>query len=928
MVKIDEGVMIGEGALFSDQVPLIFQGSTLFKENTNTALSLDGSTIEIFNLVQFINNKGYKGGAVAMRGLSRINFQRNSELRFYNNSCEHKGGALYIYAVGSPLVDFNATGVDTHECFFGYTDEKADFKNWKTSVIFQGNRAVDGGKGNSVYATTLRNCRRPGESRQHNMVLRWYFVQFKTLDGKNTSRKSQVATDAIDMIYERTDWEVSPSEVFNATVKLIDEIGNSVIGIVDVDINSPDYSPPVKLDTTSPLFLTDGNISHLKLKGKPHSLFSVILRYVGRQVLVDKIRNILLQNCHDGFVADGSRCVCKNKTDDGVAWCDSDGKTIYLKQGYWAGKVDGKFVTSRCPAEYCNFTKSMFPGVYQYVSGEVCKSGRNKTSVLCGECKQGYSVMFGNENCSHSCTNKMLWMIIPYFIALFVVTIFVLLVNPNLASGHLNACLYSYQIMKVLTPEGFKYDPFIEFLAALSNLEIHIGLGICFAAGLNNADKLIIMAIVPVVEIAVLKLITLLNPTWRRALERLYNRLQRNECCPGACCCRNAFSTWLNSCWEAFNNRVENGFAYAYCTIFVLCYFDITNISLQLLHFVKVGGRTVLFADGNMEFFLNGHHIAYGSIATVLMVFVICFPIILVFYTGTNPHLEALRACYKTGRHSFVAYYLGCRVVLLGIGTYMPAGLLKSALLQFVCMFFLFVIAVARPYREEANDQGGNEPQDFQQEANQGGNEVEGQREANQGGNEEVEEDQRGGNYGDNRGAQRGVIARDNEADRVVPAGEIVENRWINESDMVILTTLGAIAVLSSPISNDVSQSEGHVTGLKVFVMILAYVPLVMAVLPYAIRAYQRNRRVDHVPERQAEALANEPDPQTIERGPPLGEHGAPNEQTPLLAGPLQQGAPDEPDLHIQLEDARDYETTFYTALEQNDRYVTAPESL
>ena len=237
VIKLDKGIIIGEGALFSDQVPLIFQGTALFSNNTNTALSLDGATLEIFGKVSFTNNTGYRGGAVAMRGLSRIIFQKNSELIFYNNSCENKGGALYIESAGSPLVDFNATGVDTHDCFFGYRDEKVDFNNWKTSVIFQGNRAVDDGKGNSVYATTLRYCRRPGESRQHNKVLKWKIVQFKTLDGKVTSRDSEVATDAIDMKYEPNNWEVAPGEAFNATVKLIDEIGNSVVGIVDVDIN-------------------------------------------------------------------------------------------------------------------------------------------------------------------------------------------------------------------------------------------------------------------------------------------------------------------------------------------------------------------------------------------------------------------------------------------------------------------------------------------------------------------------------------------------------------------------------------------------------------------------------------------------------------------------------------------------------------------
>ena len=787
VVKLDEGVTMGEGALFSDQVRLTFQGA-IFINNTNTALSLDGSTVEIFEKVNFSNNTGYRGGAVAMRGLSKMIFQERSELIFYNNSCDHKGGALYIESAGSPLLDFNATGVNTHECFFGYWREKANFWDWNTSVIFQGNSAADDRKGNSVYATTLRNCRTPGESRQHNDVLKWKFVQFKTLNGTNTSRDSEVTTDAIKMTSERKEWEVAPGETFDATVTLIDEVNNSVVGIVGVDIYSPEKSP-VKLDAISSLFLTDMKISHLRLTGKPGTLFTVSLRYIGRQVLLYTIPDIKMQSCHEGFKPNGSTCVCMNSKDHGVARCDSNGKTVYLKRGYWGGKVDKEFVTYHCPAHYCNFTES---GEYQYFSGHVCKGDRNQSSVLCGACKLGYSILFGNENCSNRCTNWWLWMIIAYLIVLFTLTCLVLLVNPNLSSGHLNACLYSYQIMKILTPQGFTFDPFIEFLVALCNLRIHIAHGICFASGLNNADKLIIMAAVPPVEIVILKLLTILFPYWRRALQRLYDRLQHSQCCAGAC--RNAFMTWLNNFWASFNERGENGFTHAFCTIAVLCYFDITRTSLELLHPAKVGKRTVLFADGNMEFFANGLHILYGSIAMVLLLVVFCFPFIFICYTGSNRHFEPLRACYKTGRHHFVAFYLGCRVLLLLISTYVADDpFLKSALLQFWCFLFLFIIAVARPYRESAR-----------------GNEAENQGEA---------------------------------------ADENVQNRWINESDLVILTTLGAIVVLGSPISSDVSKNIGN--GLKVCVKILAYVPLVMAALPYALRAFTalRSTRNAQVPE-------------------------------------------------------------------------------
>ena len=897
-------------------MPLIFQGTASFRNNTNTALSLDGSTVKIFGKMNFTNNRGYRGGAVAMRGLSRVIFGKISQLIFYNNSCDNKGGALYIESAGSPLVDFNATGVNTHECFFGYTDENVDFNNWKTSIIFQGNRAVDDGKGNSVYATTLRYCRRPGESRQKNSVLKWKIVQFKTLDGKGTSRDNEVATDAIDMNYEPNGWEVAPGEAFNATVKLIDEIGNAVVGIVDVDINFDENASPVKLNTTSSLFLTDGRVSHLRLAGKPGSLFTVSLRYIGRQVLVDTIPKIKMKSCHEGFVFDGSTCVCMNSIEhgDGVARCDSNGKTVYLKQGYWAGNVDGRFFTNRCPAHYCNFTESVIPGEYQYFSGHVCKGDRDQNSVLCGECKPGYSIKFGSQNCSR-CTNRWLWMIIAYVLGLFILTCFVLLVNPNLSSGHLNACLYSYQIMKILTPDRFNYDPLIEFLAGLSNLRPSIGDGICFASGLNNADKLIIMAGFAFVEIVILMFLTIVFPLWKRAFQNRNDRLQRSQCCPGTC--RNASLRCLNNLRKSFNERVETGYAYAYCTIAVLCYVNITHVSLQLLHFAEIGGRKVLFVDGNMQFFVNDYHIGYGCVAIVLLIIVVCVPFFLIFYS--NPQIETLRACFKPRRRFFLSYYLVCRVVLLVISTFVQAGPLKSALLQFWCIVFLLVIAVARPYRE--GDQGGDEPN----EARRTGNHAAEAHRATGGGGSDGNEAQGVANQGSNEAAEaqreeiQAAPLNGLQEQRVAGTQTATQNHWINESDVVILTALSGIAILSSPIGGDVSESTRLV--LKVFVYILAYVPLVMAVFPYRHKLLNLSsyfaacfkRRENQVPQTGGEATVEEPHV---------------NEESPLLKRAGEQDDRNEPPGAAEIPN---YESTYYTAPQRqsvrNDRYHTAHES-
>lgn len=927
VVILDQGVMIGEGALYSDQVTLIFEGKTLFINNTNTALSLDGSVTKISNQVDFINNKGYRGGAVAMRGYSKMIFQRNSKLFFYNNSCEHKGGALYIEAAGSPLVAFNATGVNIQDCFFGYVDKRTDFNKWETSVIFQGNRAVDDAKGNSVYATTLKNCRRPGESRQHNTVLEWKFIQFKTLDGNDTSRKDEVATDAVDIHFDRKDWEVAPGEVFDATVKLMDEIGNSIIGIVDVDIVVPENAPQVKLRTASTVFLANGQISHLSLAGKPENVFSVVLRYMARELLVDKINDVSLQSCHAGFVPDESTCVCMNSP--GIARCDTDGKTVYLKEGYWGGKVDSKFATQLCPDGYCTTIKSIFPGQYQYISGEVCKDGRNQTSVLCGQCKSGYTILFGSEKCSSDCSNRWLWTFV--FLAFIPLTCFVVLVNPNLSSGHLNACLYSYQIMKILTPEGFTFDPFIEFLTALSNIQLGIGRGICFAPGLSIADKLAISALFPVFEIfIVLPLLKCaLLRTWGRGLNSLRNRLVNSQRCQGACCCRNAVVTWLEVCSESFRRRVEHGFDHAYCTIVVLCYVDITHIALRLLHFVSVGERRVLFDDGNVEFFDNVKHGIYMIGAIVLLMFVIFIPLRLVILPDrSNLRLETLHACFKPRFRSFVAYYLVCRLVLLLISTYMLTGPLKTSLLQFCCILFLFVIATVRPYGERNRG-----VEDVRRPANQGGNEAEERHRevypstSEAGGSQQVED--HGTRSNGTQEAQRVVNEGHNEegnnAERVA-GQEMVENHWINESDLVILMTLSAIAVFSSPTNTNVSYSIRY--GLLVFVRILAYVPLVMAFPPYIVRYIQRRqreRRDHHVPIQQG--VHHVPGQQEVPTEP--HSHSIERASRPSSPGQLDTSGPQGESERLPLLEDDNNGTRFYTASDDdNTRYSTALQSV
>ena len=738
---------IGQGALYSMEVPLIFKNSTTFLNNNNSALVLDGSTLQVHDQLQFINNTGFRGGAIAMYGRSRIVFHENANLTFEANSCDDKGGAMYIQAPGPPRVSFNATGTNVYTCFFGYSNSSVDYNEWKTTVIFKDNKSPNNASGKSVYATTLKSCWPAGDNRQNNSVLRWKFVKFKNLPENFRNFSGEVATDPVVIEHvKKSDWEVAPGEVFNATVKLYDEVKNPVSGIINIVINSPSVS----LNNPSSLFLTNGTIINITLSGREGSNFSVKLNCIGSQILEKVIHGVKLRKCYDGFrfSKTTSMCECMNskyfpelkEQARGVSRCTSDRKSLMLKQGYWAGNVGHNFSTYVCPNGYCN-SSDISSNEYRYVKDQVCKQGRNQSSVLCGRCDRDHTITVGSEQCQTRCTNLYLFLLIPFGIGLLLLVTGIMLIDLDVFTGYLNAWLYSYQVMKLLVPDGFKFNRFSEFVIALTNFQIQVGgHGFCLAKNLDDADKVMVMYAMPVYVIVTVVLLAKLV---------------------------GAFPNWC------FSRRVRAPFR-GICTILVFCYTDVTYISLRILRFANVGPMTVLFVDGDIDYF-SGKHLYYGIVAIFfIVVFVLPFPFFLLFrpfltnglrpvlnLNRWNPFFDALQSCFKDQYRWCAAFFFICRLALLLIYTLMPAGPVKRLLLEACCILILLIFAILRPYKE----------------------------------------------------------ARDVEKDEE-------SYDWMYRSDVVLLTTLSFIAVISSPIDNSCATDNGVKGGFKIILNILSCVPI------------------------------------------------------------------------------------------------------
>ena len=696
---LNRDLTIGQGALYSMEVPLIFKNSTTFLNNNNSALVLDGSTLQVHDQLQFINNTGFRGGAIAMYGRSRIVFHENANLTFEANSCDDKGGAMYIQAPGPPLVSFNATGTNVYTCFFGYNDSSVDYNEWKTTVIFKDNKSRNNASGKAVYATTLKSCWQAGENRQNNSVLRWKFVKFKNLPENFRNFSGEVATDPVVIEHvKRSDWEVSPGEVFNASVKLHDEVKNTVPGIIDIVIKPPS----VRLKSQSSLFLTTGQITNITLRGRVGSIFSVELNCIGSQLLQYVIHNVSLKPCYAGFSfsSETHMCECMNSKSfteleeqaRGVSRCTSDGRSLFVKKGYWAGEVGDYFATYPCPYGYCN-SSDLSSNEYRYVKDQMCSQGRNQSSVLCGRCDRDHTITVGSEQCQKRCTNWYLFLLIPFGILLLLLVMGIMLIDLDVFTGYLNAWLYSYQVMSLLIPDGFQFNPFSEFVIALTNFQIQVGgHSFCLAKKWDDADKLMVMYAMPVYVIATVVLLAKMV---------------------------GAFPNWC------FSKRVKAPFR-GICTILVFCYTNVTYISLRILRFANIGSKTRLFVDGDITYF-SGKHLYYGIVAIFfIVVFVIPFPLFLLFrpfltnglrpvlnLNRWNPFFDALQSCFKDQYRWCAAFFFLCRLALLVIYTFMPASPVKRLLLEACCILILLIFAILRPYKEARDVEEDEESYDW-----------------------------------------------------------------------------------------------------------------------------------------------------------------------------------------------------------------------
>ena len=474
----------GIGTIYVSLYNIKFEGITRFENNLGTAIHIVNGNIDVsHSSVDFIENHGIQGGAVALIGESLMVFGSNRQYTFVNNTALDKGGAIYVKVFDNHDITASRT------CFIQYCDGKSSIpqQNWNSTIIFTGNRASAGG-GHTVFATTLHSCQIINFGDEDNLQLESinasevFSLRGISIQEDTNLEGYQVATEGAMLQYNGdSPLEVIPGEQFAHGITIRDNLNNQA-QVVFVALTRSNSN--VELDTAFSSCVGE----KIVLKGKPGEYADLLLHTTSSRLSYIQLW-VKLISCPPGFIFSETslHCVCNSHKYIGMLECNTTVFYGYLTPGFWVGMLSDtgndsntELVTSYCPFDFCNYTDTSsitlaakLPRRYSQLNEAIC--GKFRTGVACGSCVLGYATYFHSpkHQCkpadSTLCKVGWLFYILSELVPITLVFIIVLVFNINFTSGAVNGFILYSQLLSSLNIDA---SGIIIFPTTISNLMI------------------------------------------------------------------------------------------------------------------------------------------------------------------------------------------------------------------------------------------------------------------------------------------------------------------------------------------------------------------------------------------------------------------------------------------------------------------------
>ena len=225
-------------------------------------------------------------------------------------------------------------------------------------------------------------------------------------------------------------------------------------------------------------------------------------------------------NCLNGLqptpLDNECRCECDSFVGTYVSSCQQYNNSITVVrqtaenwiQYEFAENVPGFLLTS-CPYDYCvdepvNLSISLPLNVDT-------QCAYNRTGIMCGECEEGLSLVFGSSRCVQ-CSNNYLALLIVFAVAGVALVVFILLLNLTVAIGTIHGLILYANIIAANSAVFLPSDSGLRFFISWINLDL--GIETCFYDGMDSYAKVLLQLVFPTYIILLSILIIIVSNYW------------------------------------------------------------------------------------------------------------------------------------------------------------------------------------------------------------------------------------------------------------------------------------------------------------------------------------------------------------------------------------------------------------------------------
>ena len=580
------------------------------------------------SLLEFCHNHGNYGGAMALYDKSQLSFYRsNSTIKFIKNSATHYGGAIYIddssYLERITNI-FMAPFFSVFCCF-----PRLEFEKNKAGL---GGNAIFGGWIDWVnrYKSFLHIERN---------ISQYFFIE----DQDNSEDLSPIASepsricvcqnDIPDCTLTELKQKIHPGETFSIKAVAVGQKFNTVTSPVEArfyrEVADPDEIEEIKepaLGDLEEIQIVKQMCTKIKYSPRSTSNVERLLLTVSNArnlVFADKTISELkkdpvynlnfeqlsvkieFQPCPFGFQFNmtAKLCICtqlpsaKFNTE-----CNKYTYKLIRKETTWIGidtdvdadkNVSYTLIFGICSLDICDSRP-----VELSSEGLDKQCNLNRSGILCGECRQNLSMVFGSLAC-RDCSNKQIAPILigSAFAGVGLVMLLFIL-NLTISTGTINSLIFYANIINVSTrsfiPRSFTLSFLYKFV---SMLNLGVGSEMCFYRGMDAYGKSWLLLVFPF-YILILSMLIIIVSHYSTKVSKLLGR-----------------------------NPVQ-----VLATLFLLSYAKFLEITVatSAIGFTTLqsaDGKVVHYVwhlDGNVPYLSAKHALLF--VATLLMVVFVCTP--------------------------------------------------------------------------------------------------------------------------------------------------------------------------------------------------------------------------------------------------------------------------------------------------------------